>query len=384
MKTLYVLCVVMLLFTSCDNSLKNKTAFIERGNMLVSAEWFQLAPPMKKGEINFDHIVDSIRFIPLSTNDTVLVSRIDDIKAINDLFIVADYKMGRVFVFDQLGKHMGTIDDAGEGPLQYKRICSLDVDRKKEILYLLDGDLGKVYVYDLNLVLKKVLSLPYKHVNHIALYGDNAFYLEFGFREQNRKEDISPNLVLYDFETDKTLNSFFYFENKKIRYRSCNQISFSTFENNLYYWPLLGNSVYLCEDATLNEMINYDLGDYSMPEQLYFESNSKVSSVMKEKQYARVDRFYELENWYYARISRSRSSAHYFYNKKSKTGFIDLSFRNMTNDFRRIMPDLFKISDTEVCGSVSAEQYAAFLENKYETQVQTEDNPVLALYKLKE
>lgn len=383
MRIISVLCVLVAFFTGCSDSLKDKAAFVEDSNLLVSKERLQLTPPMKKGEFNYDNIVDSIRFVPLFTNDSVLISRVDDVKKINDLFIVADYKMGRVFVFDELGQHLGTIDNKGEGPLQYKRICSLDVDREKEILYLLDGDLGKVHVYDLTLVLREVISLPYKHVDHIALYGNNAFYLEFGFREYSRKQTISPNLVLYDFKQDKTLNSFFYFENEKIRYMNRNQLSFSTFENNLYYWPVLGGSIYLCGDSTLNEVVDYDFGDYSTPEYLYLESNSKVLSVMREKKYARVDCFYELKDWCYARISRHASSAHYFYNKKKKIGLIDLSFIRMAEFPHVIMPDLFKISDVEVCSFVSSELYTTLFEKKYATQVQIEDNPVLIIYKLK-
>lgn len=47
------------------------------------------------------------------TNDSVLISRISDIKATEERLFVADYKESKLFIFDRMGNFLGLIDHIG-------------------------------------------------------------------------------------------------------------------------------------------------------------------------------------------------------------------------------------------------------------------------------
>lgn len=380
----YLLIVMCsLLFINCSDAPKSGDVFVQTDNIISPDSIIRLSPPMRKGELSFDSIVETVKYLPLFTNDTVLISNINDIKSADDILYIADYKRGRIFAFDYDGKYRGKIDALGEGPEQYKRICSFDIDPKKKLLYILDGDLGKVHVYDSSLQLRDVIKLPYKFVDHIALHNGNKLFLEFGFREYSKQDKTSPNLALYNMESKEAESLFFYFENKKVHYRNQASIAFSGNNGKLFYWTTLGSSIYSCNDDFLEKYVDFDLGPYATPSDIYFERNSKAFSRMREKKYAYVDRFYEFKDWYYARISRVTSSAHYFYNKEKQKGFLDISFMRLGNDDKTIMPELFRISDTVFCSYMSPEQYMVLLDDKSLEKVCMEDNQVLVFYKLR-
>lgn len=385
MKKGYVLIVVILVcFTNCNKRPQSGEVFVKTNDIVTSDSLMQLSPPMREGALSFDSIIEVVQYLPLSTKDTVLISRIDDIKMLEEVYYIADYKKGRIFAFDCNGNCVGKIDDFGEGPKQYKRICSFDIDKKNKLLYLLDGDLGKVYVYNSSLQLCNLIKLPYSFVDHLAFYNESELFLELGFREYGKRDKTSPNLVLYNFKEKCTVSTFLYFEKGKIHYRNQNPIAFSSGSEGLYYWTTLGSSIYSCHNRFLEECIHFDLGSYTTPASIYFEKISVASSLMKEKKYAYIDRFYELKNWYYARISRINSSAHYFYNKEKQKGFLDISFIQTNDKLKIIMPNLFQISDTMCCSYIYPEQYVTLLDDETLETINIEDNPILILYKLKE
>lgn len=384
MRRKYWLIMLLPLFlVNCNDLPKSGEVFVHTDNIIDSDSIVRLAPPMRKGALSFDSIVEVVKYLPLSTSDTVLISSIDAIKTLNETLYIADYKRGRIFAFDYDGKYLGRIDARGEGPEQYKRICSFDVDPQRKKLYLLDGDLGKVHVYDSNLQLQNIIKLPYRFADHIALFGEDKLFIEMGFREYDKSSKTSPNLVLYNLENKDVESFFFYFESGKIRYRNQEPIAFSNYNGELFYWTTLGNTIYSCGDNFLRKRVAFDLGVYATPPAIYFEKNSKASSLMREKKYAYIDRFYEFKDWYYARIARMSSSAHYFYNKKKQKGFLDISFLRLSSGEKVIMPNLFKISDTVLCGYISPEQYMILLSDEPLKNVDIEDNHILVFYKLK-
>ena len=375
--------LTLLIFLNCNcTNKKDNSAFGQSGSRDINKNLITLVPPMRRGECNFENIVDRTEYLPLYTNDSVLISRISDIKATEERLFVADYKESKLFIFDRMGNFLGLIDHIGEGPEQYKRLCSFDIDPKLKKVYLLDGDMGKVFIYDYyTMALNEIIYLPYKNVDHIKLFKDTSFLMEFGFREFSKNKKKSPNWVRYDFRKKETSDSFFYFLNGDIAYRGRNQVAFSTYENKLFYWTALGDRVYLYDTNGLYEFMRLDFGEYSIPEEVYRLNYSNALLEMRNKHYARLERFYELDKWYYASIARADMSAHFFYNKEHNRSFIDLSFMMVKKgDF--ITPELFKISEQVMCGYISPEQYLNII-GESQINIKLEDNPILVFYTLK-
>ena len=381
-KTLWIGLLAIWMTIGCNRHSMSDSASLYVDSISVADSLLVLEPPMRKGAFSYDSIIDDIFYLPLSTNDTILISTISDIKIWKDIIFIADYKLGNIFSFDAKGNIIGRIDAIGEGPEQYKRLCGFDINRKNGLLYLLDGDLGKVHVYDASLHFCKIIQLPISCVDHLALYDDNKFFLERGFREYDDKEDKTPNLILYNFKTNQVEGSYFYFKNSSdIFYRNQGPVAFSYSHNKLYYWPILASSVYSCTDSGINKIVDVNMGEYETPSYVMNERVSNAMSVMKKHNYSYIDRFYEFKDWIYLRISRINVSAHYFYNKQKQKGYIDLSFINSSNKKKMIAPDLFFVSERLCCGYISPELYVSFPGN--DETVDIENNPILVFYKLK-
>lgn len=380
---IYIFILLIGMITGCSG---NKSSFPKKlytDVEVVSDSLLKLFPPMKKGAFSFDSIVESVTYLPLSTNDTFLISSVNDVKRMNDTLFIADYHAGKIFAFDAKGNALGVISEIGEGPEEYKRICGFDVDETSGLLYLLDGDLGKVHVYDRHLKLHDIIQLPYRFVDHLSLCKGDKLYLEMGFRDYDDAEKNSPNMVLYDLTQQEVTATFFHFDTQSgVHYRYQNAVAFSSCKGKTYYWPPLSSSIYVCDSSSVTKTIDYDLGDYECPVEIMFNPMSKARIEMRKHQYAYVGRFYEYADWYYAQLSRVSSSAHYFYNKRTRQGYIDVSYLNRNEPDKMIVPDLFKISETECCGTLTPEQYMQL--NKQDSEVVSwDDNPVLVFYKLK-
>lgn len=375
------LCAIFLII-SCKRPSHLNSTFFYVYSIPTADSLLVLKPPMTKGAFSYDSIIDSVFYLPLSTNDTILISTISDVKIWRDTIFIADYKLGKIFSFDSEGNIIGCIDAVGGGPKQYKRICGFDIDRKNGLLYLLDGDFGKVHVYDTSLHLSKIIQLPITCVDHIALYDENRFYLERGFRENDDKDDKTPNLILYNFELNQIEDAHFYFKNgSEILFRNQDPIAFSYSQNKLFYWPVLASSIYACTGKGINKVIEVDMGGYETPSSIMREKMSNAMSLMRKRSYAYIDRFYEFDDWIYLRLSRINSSAHYFYNKRTQKGYIDLSFTRLYNGKKMIAPDLFLVSGNLCCGYISPELYISFSENN--ENIEFDNIPILVFYKLK-
>jgi len=377
------LCVYFIILTivGCRSNNDDRSFVFTSQNIVTSDSLLTFTPPMKRGYLSFDSIVRSVRYLPLKTNDSTLIGRIDDIKILNDTIFIADYKTSQILAYNMKGDDIGLIHAVGAGPKEYKRICGFDIDSKNRLIYLLDGDLGRIHVYNTLLEFQRVIQLPYLFVDHLSLFGENMFFLDFGFREYRKDSSESPNLVLYDFEKEKTVSEFFEFENDKMRYRIQDHIAFSSYDDKLYYWTTLGHTIYECGVHKLTQRIEYDLGDYETPSFIYLKGFNEAFSMMKEKGYAYIDRFYEFRDWYYARISRRTSAAHYFYNKQTKEGFLDVSLLKMNDVSKVIYPNLFMLSDSVFCSNISPDQYLQI--KSTDISINSDDNDVLVFYELK-
>ena len=385
MKKICFLFVILLLslIYGCRGKSDNKDVTLYADSISISDSLMMLTPPMRNGAFNYDSIVEGISYLPLETNDSVLLSRIDDIKYFNGTIFIADYQHGKIFSFDEKGCFKGKIEDRGEGPKQYKRLCSFDIDSEDEKMYLLDGDLGNVHVYNFKMELIEVIGLPVTFVDHLAFY-DNKLFLELGFREYRENDEVAPNLLLYDLDKKLIKADYFHFHTDlKIHFKMQDPVTFSSYNDDLYYWSPLGHSVYKYNLSQFNKEIEYDLSSYEVPIEIFGKRFSEALKLMREHKYAYIDRYYEFDDWHYVRISRVGSSAHYFYHKETGVGFLDVSFLKLSRQENVIMPELFKFSNSVCCSYISPEQYMKIVDEEFWPEINVDDNPILVFYELK-
>lgn len=161
-------------------------------------------------EITLQEIAEEISYIPLETNDTMLLRGVF-LSICNEGIAVMHQVDGQVFLFDGKGKARGSISRKGGGPEEYVGMQQAVVDWKRNELFVLDYK-PRIRVYDLNGRYKRTLPMNDK-VRDREMYPFGERYLAF-FKEVPNEEigklsgDFVPYapVLLLDKESGDTLS----------------------------------------------------------------------------------------------------------------------------------------------------------------------------------
>jgi len=129
----------------------------------------------KTAVVKLSEVAKSIDYIPLETNDSVLISYISRIICENDKIYVTD-NSDKLYIFDLSGKYLNTLFRKGRGPGEYINLRNFKVDEKSGNILVLDYT-GDISIYDTNLNFVKKIKSPVKDVNFYTFetIGDSLF-----------------------------------------------------------------------------------------------------------------------------------------------------------------------------------------------------------------
>ena len=107
-------------------------------------------PLAGKKTLSVSDIFEEVRYIPLETNDSSLLRDLTGISfsklMLKNGYIYTQYMSDPLFIFDENGKWIRTIDHRGQGPGEYLYFRSFDVNDNKEIV-VLDNHRRKILFY---------------------------------------------------------------------------------------------------------------------------------------------------------------------------------------------------------------------------------------------
>lgn len=110
-------------------------------------------------EIVLDNWAKSTRYIPLETNDSILIKYINRIIKQDDRLLVQHDN--RASVFDLTGKYLHDIGKQGEGPNEFIRISGLEP--YKDLLYIKDSP-NRIMIYDWEGKFHRSLYIPDRNI----------------------------------------------------------------------------------------------------------------------------------------------------------------------------------------------------------------------------
>ena len=184
----------------------------------------KLVIDMDKAKMNPDSIFTAsmlfkgIKLIPLETNESCLIGSITKITVFEQFIFVMDHVVAKsLYVFDKEGRFIRKIGSVGSGPGEYVEIRDFTIDRVNKTVYLYDGRLQRINIYDLATgKFIRYVSLERNtsnvtsngHIEHIGgkLYSDAAFrehtvknFLLFTIDELSGKENNNfLNVIEYN------------------------------------------------------------------------------------------------------------------------------------------------------------------------------------------
>lgn len=126
------------------------------------------------GRTVFSDLIDSVFYVPLETTDENLIGKIAKVMVVDSIIYVLDkHQAERVFAFDMEGQYLFAIGERGDGPGMYRSINDISVDRKKGILYILDGKRYKLLEYSLDgKFIREAVHFKNLGVREVEVYGE--------------------------------------------------------------------------------------------------------------------------------------------------------------------------------------------------------------------
>lgn len=141
--------ILMLFFYSCQDSKKlelhTEAYLVARNDSVLIAN---LDTTECSKNMYLSSYFSKVCYIPLETNSTSLLGRINEMWVEGDTIFILDLAISRTLqMFDKSGKHLGVVGGRGKGPGEYSRPTDFGIDGDR--LYLFDSDSQKILFYRL-------------------------------------------------------------------------------------------------------------------------------------------------------------------------------------------------------------------------------------------
>lgn len=275
----------ILFFTRCN---ENNTSCINAGVIKVANNLhkFQI--------LNLSDYVSSIEYIPLETNDSVLIGEISQIAYEKGNIVILNSPY-QCLIFNNDGSYRCCLGHQGEGPNEYLLIHSFDINPTNQAI-LMYAYYHKYFEYDMNGKLKRRVPYPAYPADYQAT---NAMYISVDtfFSDIVSYSSIHYKGIVFSSSSDSSKVIKTYPVNHPIEKENS---SFSlTFEvarmcrseNSLFYYKVLNDTIFTIDsDMNLKKAYLFDMdkfkatpewclgytkensGDYVWPENLYVSS----------------------------------------------------------------------------------------------------------------
>lgn len=136
-KKILYLSICLITFTGCSKKTKN---IVEVCTIKVNINRNDNPSEINK-YLRFSH------YVPLQTDQNILIGEINKIQIINDKIYILDWKQAVLFIFEPDGNFVSKIARKGRGPEEYLYVSDFEVTADGSI-FLNDPVQGRIYVYD--------------------------------------------------------------------------------------------------------------------------------------------------------------------------------------------------------------------------------------------
>lgn len=257
-KTIYFVIPFLFILISC-NPQKETTLFGEEKEIIYINK---IKRVNNVSEIIPDEFIVEKKYIKLtSIHDELLFKEINKIRLINDQIFILDGRSKNLLVFDMDGVSKVKIGTKGNGPNEYIDIADFDIDSEGNI-YTVDGRLDKLFIYNSDYSLKKVISLPFE-VDILSFTEDDN--IMFGLSAWNKGENEGASIIITD-KNLKTLEVLAYYDEFVDNAYWVSHYSFVKTEKNIIYNKPINNDILLfSKKGVLEKIVEFNFEKNNVP-----------------------------------------------------------------------------------------------------------------------
>jgi len=251
-KMIALLMVYTFIWVSCKNSQENNSSKEEQTIHFNVSDW-------EKGQKIPGQIIKRLEFIPLETNEKCLMGSIRKIELANNQIFITDRTNNKIFIFDILGKYLGSIGNPGKGPGELVSLKDFIIDESNNQVFILDNSQRKVLIFSLHDHSLKsefkieFLANDFKQLDESKL----VFYTKI----PQSMSGINYSIAIMNLN-DKSFKWFL----EKDDYDISLSGAYSIFQSqNTYFAPYLKDVVYRITPNQIEPFITFDFGQNKIP-----------------------------------------------------------------------------------------------------------------------
>ena len=390
MKNKLLILVLSVVLCSCIQSRQEKEEYFAQHIIDINN-------PVK---ISIDEFITDIDTIRLEAIYESFMKNAFQMRIMNDKFYILSNNHTCILIFDLQGKYLSQINDRGNGPNEYVRIGSFEVDHVNKRIIISDSFSKKILVYNEDGKQLDVIRLDF-HPQVIVSHKDRFINFYSGSKHQyTNPEAENYNLHFLDSKgkfissaiTNETPNRIDVFSSHSIN---------SLDNGDILFHPVLGNIIYKINDDSIdayyafNNLSKYKLLSKKDKKKFISSTAPNGESHFKEKE----DQGYlltwgevlELTDYtFFGFFGRDKKRYLYYSKKSSKTILVEpenvegdknlvrilMSYPSAVNGNRfYISPSFFEVD--QVKNSIKNEKLKTFFEN-----TDFDSNPVIISFSI--
>ncbi|KAA4930889.1 6-bladed beta-propeller, partial [Bacteroides fragilis] len=272
-----LLLLLPFLLLSCGGK-KNSGQLSDTAVQIVKPEFPQIVP-FETGieteqEILLSEIADSIRYIPLETNNKCLIRGLKGSNIIRTKEYFFLPWIDKLFQYTKDGKFIRTLGRKGGGPGEFNWIMQIDVDEKKGLVYMLTTT-GKINIYSMETgKFIRAMKVPNIEVSEFAMLRVQDTIAATFMRNNNGKRKERIYLSNLKGDTLKIFNRWDLFDlNSKYRWMISSDIDRYMFhyKSHTCYKEYYNDTLFTITQETLEPRYIFQMGKYSLPIECRFE-----------------------------------------------------------------------------------------------------------------
>lgn len=228
-----------------------------------------------------EKIYKNVSFIPLETNDDVIIGNIEKIEICENWILILDNQSNAIYIFDLLGNYLNAIKSIGDGPKEYKVITDFSFNNEKQTITVLDLGLLKILEFgvDGSFISGKQNKF---HARKFQCINSNE-NLYFSDNSTNLGNDISINDNIFICNKQfKLISSFLPIKENLLGFHLELGTPITKYKTKININIPFNDTIYSYDQGSLNASWHIDFGKYKIDESYLTElANNPRNSLNK-------------------------------------------------------------------------------------------------------
>jgi len=220
--------------------------------------------------------INKIHLIKINSQNKWFISSFAKIIKYNDLLYIFDNKSKtgkKIFAIDQSGEIRAILDKTGQGPGEYVSITDFDIDKNRELFYVVDQIKQSILIYNRNFEYVGKLNPVDKFPFNLISYNERSNHFVLGKGNSRFQPDFDYTILKMDY-SGNIIGKYLPFD-VVISEQFGGSMRMAEIGEYVDYLPSYSNSIYRIDGDSCYELVQFQFSD---PVLTYFDFKATRST----------------------------------------------------------------------------------------------------------